>query len=140
MSQLGLPFDDDLGPRRTSSAAEKGKGLASADDCTSSEERALQVEIVESAGSPAKLIRQRAPTASASPSQSWGAGLTWDQALLYTALSPRQLRSWQNTGALKFRRVGRNGVRVALRRQLDDLMETVFAAPIDDIGEDFDFG
>lgn len=116
-----------------------GKRQGCEDDCPSPEEINLQAQLVpvETGELALSGLVTHSPGATPKP---WGAGLTWDDALAYTSLSPRQLRSWQRRGALNFRRVGRNGARVVLRRQLDDLMETVFGGATDDIGEDFDFG
>lgn len=73
------------------------------------------------------------------PRGAWPAALTWSDALDYTSLSPAQLRRWEKAGVLRFRRVGRHGAKVAMRSELDWLLEQTFAAPVD-IAEDFDFG
>ena len=125
---------------RDSSSSAKSIRLGAEDDWSPSEEIALQAQLAEQREvlpqlwrAPAILRRQAQP-------KGWGAGLTWNEALAYTALSPRQLRNAQRSGMLVFRRVGKNGGRVVLRRQLDAFLEEVFAAAADDIAEDFDFG
>lgn len=70
----------------------------------------------------------------------WPAGLTFNDALEYTSASKMQLLRWQKSGALTFRRIGRNGAKVALRSQLDELLTSSFLPPSGGIEEDFDFG
>lgn len=70
----------------------------------------------------------------------WPAALTWEAALAYTSLSPLQLRTFQKQGVISVRRAGRNGARIILRSELDQLLETVFAPTSVAIEEDFDFG
>lgn len=69
----------------------------------------------------------------------WPAGLTWNDALAYGSLSPSQLRKWEKSGALTFKRVGRHGARVVLRSQLDNILAGLFGKS-SSIEEDFDFG
>lgn len=70
----------------------------------------------------------------------WPAALTWEAALAYTSLSPLQLRSFQKQGVISVRRAGRNGARIMLRSELDQLLETIFSPTSVAIEEDFDFG
>ena len=70
----------------------------------------------------------------------WPAALTWEAALAYTSLSPLQLRRFQKLGVISARRAGRNGARIFLRSDLDQLLSTLFAPTSVNIEEDFDFG
>jgi len=70
----------------------------------------------------------------------WPAALTWEATLAYTSLSPLQLRRFQKLGVISARRAGRNGARIFLRSELDQLLKTLFAPTSVNIEEDFDFG
>lgn len=70
----------------------------------------------------------------------WPAALTYEAALAYTSLSPLQLRRFQKLGVISARRAGRNGARIFLRSELDQLLKTLFAPTSVNIEEDFDFG
>ena len=81
------------------------------------------------------------PTALNAPviSAAWPMGLTFEQALAYTAVSIAQMRRWEREGRIVFRRVGRKGCRVAFRPDLERLLKETFRGPVE-IEEDFDFG
>lgn len=70
----------------------------------------------------------------------WPAALTWEAALAYTSLSPLQLRRFKKLGVISARRAGRNGARIFLRSDLDQLLSTLFTPTSVNIEEDFDFG
>lgn len=145
MSQLALPLDEPSVPPPPSGG---GRGRhareVTEDDVQSSEES--RVEPVFAAGAdarvapatrPAKLQNSSRP---ASLLRAWPAALTWSDALDYSSFSPAQLRRWEKAGALRFRRVGRNGAKVVMRFELDRLLEQAFAPASTDVAEDFDFG
>lgn len=144
MSQLALPLDDPS-KRPTPNGAAKGRDArgVSEDDVQSSKEENVQVCAAETQPrAHRRKLESRSRFSSIEPgfgAALWPAALTWSDALKYSSLSPAQMRRWERTGALRFRRLGRNGARVVMRSQLDQLLEAAFA-PAPDIEEDFDFG
>ena len=146
MTQFALPLDEPS-KRPTPHGAAEGRDArgGSGDDVRSSEES--KVEVMTPLGGAG---RQAPPVATnlegrgslrrALTIGAWPAALTWSDALDYSSFSPAQLRRWEKAGALRFRRVGRNGAKVVMRSQLDQLLEQAFAPVSIDIAEDFDFG
>lgn len=146
MSQLALPFDESPSPPVPTGAAKACDVRGGReDDVQSSEE--IEVEVPNSTGSDVACAPTSATARmgefehrSASITRAWPAALTWSDALAYSSLSPAQLRRWQKSGALRIRRLGRNGAKVVLRSQLDELLELAFGPASTEIEEDFDFG
>lgn len=152
MSQMPLPFDElarqpaPLQAVPAGAAPRHEKKEESDDESNSSEEKVLEVSALEGRTPTARSAGKRHGCSSSAPPaghlqhRPWPAGLTWEDALSYSSLSASQLRRWERSGSLTFRRIGRNGAKVVLRAQLDRLLETTFVPTDIDIAEDFDFG
>ena len=70
----------------------------------------------------------------------WPPALSWEAALAYSALSPTQRRRSEREGLIRFRRIGLNGSKVAIRKDIDRLLAWLFEQVADDVETDFDFG
>lgn len=145
MTQFALPFEEPRSlPTPSGTASGRDAREVTEDDAQSSEE--IRVEGMTSAGADRSLVPAALPKRAQKPQRraliirGWPAALTWADALDYTSCSAKQLRRWQKTGALRFRRIGRSGAMVVMRSELDQLLEQTFAPPSTDISEDFDFG
>lgn len=111
-------------------------------DEQSSEEIAVQLAAVQSAtgkrGSPA--LHKLKSSLRFDRSIPWPAALSWDAALAYSALSPTQLRRSERDGLIRFRKIGPNGSKIAIRQDIDRHLMRLFEPLAGDIETDFDFG
>lgn len=154
VSQRSLPFDEFASGRPPHGSADgepaaRPTGVEAEDDLNSSEENQVQVfaeaqvtasDNAQPLASLTSRIARPSNREGTALKGGWPACLTWADALTYSSLSAPQLLRWQKTGALRVRKVGRNGARVVLRSELDQLLEQLFASSSVDIAEDFDFG
>ncbi len=67
----------------------------------------------------------------------WPAAMEHDLALAYTRVSKDQMRAWEKARKVHFVARGPNGMKVALRSELDAALIDLFATSD---AEDFDFG
>ena len=69
----------------------------------------------------------------------WPAALTFDEAVAYTGLSASVISKSEMEGNIRFRAIGSNGRKIALRADLDALLTRLFAGHRG-ILDDMDFG
>ncbi|MDF0487784.1 hypothetical protein PX554_06550 [Sphingomonas sp. H39-1-10] len=67
----------------------------------------------------------------------WPAALTEAEAIAYTGVSEAQMREWRKHGIVRFLLKGRKGSAIALRSDLDEALNQMFAIAAH---EDMDFG